>query len=99
MLEKISNNNFKVYIAELNAKELDFVHFKLSRGEYVADVKRVEGKTSVIGCSNKTVSNVGNNEFDKVKSELLFISKEYNINNADKDGYFVILNENVKSKI
>lgn len=47
MLEKISDNNFKVYIADIDANELDFVHFKLSKKEQVADVKTIDGKVEV----------------------------------------------------
>jgi hypothetical protein len=47
MLEKISDNNFKVYIADIDADELDFIHFKLSKQEQVADVQSRDGKTEV----------------------------------------------------
>ncbi|MGH4123444.1 MAG: hypothetical protein ACREV6_11015 [Clostridium sp.] len=52
----------------------------------------------LVGCNDKTVNTEGTNKFDKIKSELSLIPKEYNINNADKDGYFVISNGEVKSK-
>jgi hypothetical protein len=48
MLEKVSDNNFKVYIADIDANELDFVHIKLSKKEQVADVKTIDGKVEVM---------------------------------------------------
>ena len=53
----------------------------------------------LIGCNNITVTTVGPNEFNKMKSELQLIPKEYNTDNAVKDGYFVISDGQVKSKI
>lgn len=53
----------------------------------------------LVGCNNEPVSTGGPNEFDKMKSELQLIPQEYNTNNAVKDGYFVISDEEVKSKI
>lgn len=58
----------------------------------------------LVGCcektesNEKTDSNVSTNKFDKLKSELLLIPKVYNIDNADKDGSFVIRNEEAKSR-
>lgn len=53
----------------------------------------------LIGYNNKTVSTEGTNELDKIKPELQLIPQKYNTDNAVKDGYFVILNQEVKSKI
>lgn len=53
----------------------------------------------LVGCNDKTVSTEGTNEFDKIKSELQLIPQKYNIDNAVKYSYFVILTEKVKSKI
>lgn len=48
MLEKLSDNNFKIYIAKVSSENSDFIHFKLSKQEQVADVKSVDGKVEVI---------------------------------------------------
>lgn len=52
MLEKISDSNFKVYIAKIFSEEQDFVHFKLSKQGHIADVKSDNGKIEVIKYSN-----------------------------------------------
>ena len=48
MLEKISETNFKIYIAKVSSENLDFIHLKLSKQEQVANVKSVGGKIGVI---------------------------------------------------
>ena len=55
--------------------------------------------TLLIGCNNKTGDTDYINELDKVRAELSFIPKEYNENSAVKEGCFVILNDEVKSKL
>lgn len=52
MLEKISDNNFKIYNADVSLQALDFIHFKLSRQEHVADVQSIAGKTEVTRNNN-----------------------------------------------
>ena len=52
MLEKISDNNFKIYMADVSVDELDFIHLKLSRKEHVADVKKASEKIEVIRYNN-----------------------------------------------
>lgn len=52
MLEKISETNFKIYIAKVSSENLDFIHLKLSKQEQVANVKSVGGKIGVIKYSN-----------------------------------------------
>lgn len=48
ILEKILDNNFKVYIADISGKdELDLVHLKMLKQEHVADVQGKDGKTEV----------------------------------------------------
>ena len=52
MLEKISENNFKVYIAKVSSEDLDFIHLKLTKQEQVANVKSLGEKIGVIKYSN-----------------------------------------------
>ena len=53
----------------------------------------------LVGCNSKIVSTEDTNVFDKIKSELELIPKNYSADNAIKDGCFVILNEEVKSEL
>ncbi|HEY5562319.1 MAG TPA: hypothetical protein VIK72_11300 [Clostridiaceae bacterium] len=48
MLEKKSDNNFKIYSAKVSSENLDFIHLELTKQEQVVDVKSVEGKIEVI---------------------------------------------------
>lgn len=48
MLEKISNDNFKIYTAKISSQNLDFIHVELSKQEEVAEVKSIAGKIGVI---------------------------------------------------
>lgn len=52
MLKKISDNNFKIYIAKVSSGNLDFIHLALTKQEQVADVKSVNGKIGVLKYSN-----------------------------------------------
>ncbi|MBC8059769.1 MAG: DUF4362 domain-containing protein [Clostridiaceae bacterium] len=56
-------------------------------------------ESGVLATVKKNLSEKNTRVFDKLKSGLLLIPKEYSIDNAIKDGYFVVLNEEVKSKI
>lgn len=47
MLDKISDNKFKIYTTDIDASDLDFIHLKLLKQEHVADVQRIDGKTKV----------------------------------------------------
>ena len=53
----------------------------------------------LVGCNSKIVSTEDTNVFDKIKSELELIPKNYSADNAIKDGCFVILNQEVKSEL
>lgn len=48
VLEKVSDNDFKVYIAKVTSENLDFIHLELSKQEQVADIKSVDGKIGII---------------------------------------------------
>lgn len=47
MIDKISNNNFKIYIAGISSANSDFTHFKLSKKEFVGDIKTINKKIKV----------------------------------------------------
>lgn len=53
MLEKVSDRNFKVYIASLSSKsENDLVHFNIIKQEHIADVQIKDVNIEVIKCNN-----------------------------------------------
>jgi len=53
----------------------------------------------LVGCNSKSIDRFGTNELDKIKAELDLISKEYAPDRAVKDGCFVILHNEVNSKL
>lgn len=53
MLEKISDNKFKLYSVEVSCEnKLDYINLKLSSKEHVADVKKIDGRIEVKKCDN-----------------------------------------------
>lgn len=53
MLEKMSENNFKLYSVEVSCEnKLDYINLKLSSKEHVADVKKIDGRIEVKKCDN-----------------------------------------------
>jgi hypothetical protein len=48
ILKKISDSHFKVYCVKVSFNGYDFIHPKLSKKEYIAEIKNISGKIGIM---------------------------------------------------
>ena len=70
VLEKVSDTNFKVYIAKVSSENLDFIHLELSKQEQVAVVKNVDGKIEIIKYKFAIYLVKGLSSFEAIKMNI-----------------------------